>query len=132
MEDIRGYCIDSDILIDYLRGIEYARVFLSDTGVQSTLFISTVSVVELYAGKETRNQEKRERLELFLGNFEIIPLNGIIARTAGALRRDYQKPFADMIIAASAIEYKLYLATRNIKHFQLLEKGTGLKLVKPY
>ena len=84
------------------------------------------------AGKETKNEEKRKRTEQFIGNFTVIPLTPSLAKIAGELRRDYEKPFADMIVAASALEYGLGLVTRNIKDFQTLEKRAGLKMLNPY
>lgn len=128
----RGYCVDSDILIDYLRGIENARTFLREAYREATLYISAVSVVEIYAGKETLNETKRVHIEHFLRAFEVIPMDTRLARTAGELRRDHGQPFADMIVAATAHEYKLQLATRNIKHFETLRGGIGLRIVTPY
>ncbi len=132
MERIVGYCIDSDVLIDYLRGVEKARSFLLQAGEVGILYISVVSIVELYAGKEMREEGKRQRIERFMENFVAIPLSESIARRAGMLRRDYHKPFADMIIAASAREYHLPLVTRNIKHFQIPAEREGIKLLLPY
>lgn len=103
MERISGLCIDTDILIDYLRGLEDARVFLSETSKTKTLSISVISVVEIYSGTETKNPQKKKLIDLFLQNFYVIPVNMEIAQFAGELRRDYQRPFADMIVAASAL-----------------------------
>ena len=128
----KGYCIDSDILIDYLRGVENARNFLMSTAEKSNLSISVISIVELYAGKETKDEDKRKRVDEFLQSFILIGMDGSLARTAGKLRRDYEKPFADMIIAATALEYNLCLVTRNIKHFEVLSKKSRLQLIKPY
>lgn len=131
-EMTKGYCVDSDILIDYLRGMVDARSFLLEAGRGAALYISAVSIAELYAGKETRHEEKRIAIERFLANFQVIAVDASLARAAGELRRDYAGPFADMIIAASARAYNLTLATRNIKHFLALQKGAGLVAVKPY
>ena len=132
MESVKGYCIDSDVLIDHLRGLEAARVFLLEASKQATLYVSVVSIVELYSGLETRDAEKRARVDEFLKSFVGILLDGTIAQYAGVLRREYQQPFADSIIAASAVQYNLRLVTRNNKHFQDVAKGEGLELVKPY
>ena len=85
--------------------------------------------MEIYSGKDTRISEKKEIIEVFLANFRIIILTQGIAKRAGELRRDHQKPFADMIIAASAMEYGMPLVTRNIKHFRTIR---GLKVLRPY
>lgn len=128
----RGDCIDSDILIDYLRGVENARTFLHKAHKEMPLYISAVSIVEIYAGKETKSEAKRTRIERFLQEFQVIPMDTHLAQTAGTLRRDYGKPFADMIVAATAHEYNLQLVTRNLKHFEALRAGVGLRIVKPY
>jgi predicted nucleic acid-binding protein len=129
MENIKGYCIDTDILIDYLRGRNDARRFLFDFVSPGDAFVSIVSVVELYAGKETKDVGKKNAVEDFLSTFQIIPLALEVAKKAGALRRDYQKPFADAIVAASAMAYGLQIVTRNTKHFESI---TGLKVFRPY
>ena len=129
MEDVKGLCLDSDVLIDYLRGTTNARDFLLEKVGKTPLFISVVGIVEIYSGKDTEIPEKKEIIEAFLANFRIIILTQGIAKRAGELRRDHQKPFADMIIAASAMEYGLPLVTRNIKHFRTIR---GLRVLKPY
>ncbi len=129
MEDVKGLCLDSDVLIDYLRGTTNAHDFLLEKIGKISLFISVVGIVEIYSGKETKIPEKKEIIEIFLANFRIIILTQGIAKRAGELRRDHQKPFADMIIAASAMEYGLPLVTRNIKHFRTIR---GLKVLRPY
>ena len=129
MERIDGYCCDSDVLIDYLRGFKPARDFLSKASGEGTFIISIVSVVEIYAGKETSDPEKRILLDKFLENFDIIELDIAIAKHAGELRRDYEKPFADMVVAATARYYNLALVTKNTRHFQGIK---GLSLLRPY
>lgn len=129
MEIRRDYLIDSDILIDYLRGFENARTFLIHASQEVLVYISVVSVVEIYSGKETKEEAKRERIDRFLDNFEIIWLDPILAKYAGELRRDYQEPFADMIVAATALHYNLQLATRNTKHFEGIK---ALRVISPY
>lgn len=52
------YCIDSDILIDYLRGISRAKVFLAKA--PRPLHISIVAVIEIFSGREMDDRIKRE------------------------------------------------------------------------
>lgn len=121
--------VDSDIVIDHLRGFETARNFLKSAQQNSELYLSAVSVVELYSGSETRQADRLKIVEQLVSSFEISLLIPSIARQAGFLRRDYNKSFADMIIAATALEYGFILATRNIKDFKAIPK---LKLFQPY
>lgn len=126
---MNGYCIDSDILIDYLRGERHARDFLVEVSKNTFLFISPISITEIYSGRETKDSDRAEQIERFLDNFQIIWLSKGVARRAGELRRDFGKPFADMIVAASALEYDSILVTRNIKHFKEID---SLRLLTPY
>jgi len=128
MEKLKRYLIDSDILIDYLRGFSDSRDFLFDLKRKGILIISTINIVEIYSGKEIKNRKKKEIIDRFLSEFEIISLEENLAKEAGRIRMTYQIPFADAIIAASAIKSKSFLATRNIKHFS---KVKNLKIISP-
>ncbi len=121
--------VDSDIVIDHLRGLASARDFLKSAQEDSVLYVSVVTLVEIYSGAETKKPERLNIVEQLVSSFEISFLIPRIAKQAGFLRRDYKKPFADMIIAATALEYGLVLVTRNTKDFAGIPK---LKLFKPY
>lgn len=129
---VKGYCIDSDILIDFLRGIEKARDFLVGNAQKHALYISVVSVVELYAGKNMKRSAAIEEVERLIKNFEVVPLDRERARRAGTLRREYGIPFADAIIAATALDNAVGIVTRNVKHFRAIGKAKGLPLMQPY
>jgi len=117
MEKIKRYLIDSDILIDFLRGLNKTQGFLFKLRKEGKLLISVINVVEIYSGKEIKNLKKREIIEHFLSEFEIIPLDENLAKLAGEIRLNYHLPFADAIVAAIAIYTGSILVTRNIKHF---------------
>ncbi len=120
---------DSDVVIDYLRGLDSARAFFENSTRRSVLYLSVISLAEIYSGKDIKNKHKLNEIEKFLSNFEIALITPSIARLAGAIRRDYGTPFADALIAATALEYDFILFTRNVKHFSGLHE---LKLFKPY
>lgn len=114
------YLVDTDVLIDYIRGNAKAANFLENT--ENSLLISAISVAELYAG--VREGKEREEIESFISAFEFIPLSLEISKKGGLLRRDYGKShgigFADSLIGASAIHTDSTLVTLNTKHFQML------------
>ncbi|MEK7618248.1 MAG: type II toxin-antitoxin system VapC family toxin [Patescibacteria group bacterium] len=126
---MRKFLVDSNIIIDQLRQFEPARIFFKSAQENSELYLSTVSLVEIYSGTETKEVGRLKIVEELVASFEISFLTPSIARQAGFLRRDYKKSFADMIIAATALEYGFILATRNTKDFQAIPL---LKLLKPY
>jgi predicted nucleic acid-binding protein len=119
--------IDTDILIDYLRGHPSAVSFIERN--IDDLFVSAVSVAGLYQG--VREGHERTKLSRMISAFAVLPLTQEIAETAGLFRRDYRDSIgcglADCMIAATASEHHLALATLNEKHFTMLGSVT-----KPY
>lgn len=113
--------IDTDVLIDYLRGRPEAVSYLESLTGQ--LLISAMTVAELHAG--VREGEEREALDSFVASFEIVPVTQAIASVGGLRRRDYGKShgvgLADAIIAATAEVKQAELVTLNKKHFPMLE-----------
>jgi predicted nucleic acid-binding protein len=122
-----GLLIDTDVVIDYLRGLPEAVAYLEN--LEEALFISAVTVGELYAG--IREGKERAALEIFLQGFEIVPVDDEIAKHGGLFRRDFGKShgvgLADALIAASAEVHRLDLVSLNRKHFPMLPE-----MVVPY
>jgi hypothetical protein len=116
---INPLLIDTDVLIDYLRDRAEAVDYIDN--LSNTLFVSVVTVGELYAG--VRDGSERMRLDTFLLAFTSIPVDHEIAVTGGILRRDYGKShgtgLADAFIAATAQLRNLTLVTLNSKHFPM-------------
>ncbi|HZH31742.1 MAG TPA: type II toxin-antitoxin system VapC family toxin [Pyrinomonadaceae bacterium] len=119
--------IDTDVLIDYLRGRAEAVSYLES--LTEPLLISAMTVAELHAG--VREGAERIALEQFLSVFTVIPVNDVIAANGGLIRRDYGKShgvgLADAIIASTAEFSKAELVTLNKKHFPTLSN-----IVTPY
>jgi predicted nucleic acid-binding protein len=94
------YCMDTDVLIDFNRGVENTKDFLLDISSRATIAISTVTVVELWAGKNnvSKVQWKREEEQLhrLINNFLLLPVTKDVALMAGTLRGAYQMPFSDL------------------------------------
>ena len=112
--------IDTDVLIDYLRGQADAVAYIES--LTNPLLISVVTVAELYSG--VREGEERKALETFISAFEQIPISEEIAAKGGLYRRDYSKShkvgLADALIAATAQVRGATLVTLNVKHFPML------------
>jgi predicted nucleic acid-binding protein len=118
---VKGLLLDTDVLIDYLRGRPEAVQYI-DTLTQP-LFVSAMTVAELYAG--VREGKERSQLESFLRAFEVVPIERKIAEQGGLFRRDYGKShgtgLADAIIAATAQSIPADLVSLNKKHFPMLK-----------
>ncbi|HEV2880262.1 MAG TPA: type II toxin-antitoxin system VapC family toxin [Pyrinomonadaceae bacterium] len=119
--------LDTDVLIDYLRGRAEAVSYLESR--TEPLLISAITVAELYAG--VREGAERVAMDQFLSVFTVIPVDVALAAAGGLIRRDYGKShgvgLADAIIAATAEGRKADLVTLNKKHFPTLSN-----VVTPY
>jgi tRNA(fMet)-specific endonuclease VapC len=109
--------LDTDVLIDHLRGGRRLRI-------GSHMSVSMVTRTELYAGHQ-RNEPAVEALLTRMGELDV---DGAIARTAGRIKRDVGLKIADALIAATALEHRLPLMTRNRRHF---ERVGGLEVHDP-
>lgn len=115
---------DTDVLIDHLRGFGPAVDLLSSS--TSRLFLSAISVAELYQGVRGGPEGLEQRtLRRFLDRFEIIPLSPDIAMKAGLLRKEYRTShgvgLADSVIAATATSLGARIMTLNVKHYPMFE-----------
>ena len=130
MESIETVVLDTDILIDHLRGFTKAKIFLALYDEQSISgIISTLTVMELLSGKSASEDIKRIKIEKLLSLFKAVDVTFSIAEKAGELRRKYATNPIDSIIAATALSSNLKLVTCNISHYQIIE---GLTIWKPY
>ncbi|MEX0810562.1 MAG: type II toxin-antitoxin system VapC family toxin [Chitinophagales bacterium] len=121
--------IDTDVLIDFSRGIEKAKSKIKTFEVDHTLSVSVVTQLELMVGCE--NKADFKALQKFLNNFDIILINHAVSERSVQLFEKYRLShgvqIADMLIAATAIEYDLALLTKNQKDFRFIK---DLKLLK--
>jgi len=113
--------LDTDILIDYLRGHPEAVVYVEANISES--FVSAINIAELYQG--VRNGDEQTRLGKMISALTSLPLTSGIAERAGLYSRDYRPShgcgLADCLIAATADLHGLSLVTLNSKHFPMLE-----------
>ena len=119
-----GVLVDTDVLIDYLRGHPSAVRFV--TGHIDDTIVSAMSIAELYAGVRGES-EGPESLALvnFLDILRVEPVSREIARAGGLYRRDYGPShgvgLADAVIAATAVAVDAALKTLNVRHYPMFE-----------
>ncbi len=103
MPDLGALLIDTDVLIDYLRGEPKALEYLK--AARTTLRVSCLTLTELFVG--VWDEAEREALTRLEELFEAVPVDREIAVQAGLFRRDYGRSHGtgliDALIAASAI-----------------------------
>jgi hypothetical protein len=121
------FLVDTDVLIDYLRGDARAARFLENAVVD--LLVSSITVAELYSG--VRTDEEQKALDQFLLAFQVVDVDRQIAKAAGIYRQQFSKShgtgLADALIAASAESRNATLVSLNRRHFPMAK---GMKV--PY
>jgi predicted nucleic acid-binding protein len=118
-----GVLIDTDVAIDFLRGVTYAQPLLAGLWTNGQAAISVLTVYELTAGM--RDTEKTVTHN-FIEACEVELVTVEIAFKGGDLFRRYRTKGVtltslDCLIAATAMIKGYKVATRNVKHFP--EKG---------
>lgn len=113
--------IDTDVLIEYLRGRDRAVEYLE--GLHADLYVSVVSIAELFAG--VRGEEEEASLKQFLLTFTVLPVTQKVAQLGGLYRREYRAShgtgIADALIAATAEDSGAGLVSFNRRHFPMVE-----------
>jgi predicted nucleic acid-binding protein len=113
--------LDTDVLVEYLRGREEAIEYLE--GLTSDLYLSVISVAELFAG--VKGDEEERSLKQFLPAFVVLPVTEKVAWLGGLYRRDFRPShgtgLADALIAATAEDNGVRLVTFNRRHFPTVE-----------
>jgi predicted nucleic acid-binding protein len=108
---------DTNILIDYLNGIEAARKELSRYPYKA---ISIISLMEVLVGATPDNGTA---LRAWLNTFEVIALDITVANRAVVIRQEHRIKLPDAIVWASAQVNSLLLVSRNTKDFPADEPG---------
>ena len=127
---MNGVLLDTDIAIDYLRGVLVAVDFVQRH--EQEIVLSAVTVAELFAG--VRAGQETTELEEFIRLFPVIPVDLEIAKSAGLHRRDFGPShgtgLADGMLAATADLHTLELKTLNTRHYPMFP-GLRSPYVRP-
>ncbi len=114
-----SYLIDSDILIDYLRGQPACVAYLES--LTEPLAMSVITPAELYSN--IREGHQRQQIEELSTVLELVDVTSEIAIRGGLHRRTYGKThtvsLSDALIAATAEMHSAKLVTLNVKHFPM-------------
>ena len=126
-----AYLIDTDWIIDYLKGkksIVNKLQKLFDKG----LTISVISLAELYEGIFASKEPKKHlnSLQDFLSGIVVLGITDEVCQTFGKLRAEQRKLGViidnfDLLIGSTALVHNLTILTDNIKHFQKIK---GIKI----
>jgi predicted nucleic acid-binding protein len=103
---------DSNILVDFLQGNAAAK---AELGKYEVAAISRITWMEVLIG--ARHEAENRLREKLLAEFDLVELDGRVARAAIEIRRKLRLKLPDAIILASARMSGSVLVTRNHRDF---------------
>jgi len=89
--------------------------------------VSEISLVEVLGYHRLTDNDARE-LETLFNMAKVLPMSRDIVDKAIALRRQRKMGLADSFLAATALDYKIPLVTRNTGDFDWID---GLEVLNP-
>lgn len=120
---------DSDVLIDYLAGIQPVADLVKGYASSDTLQTSVITCFELLSG--ALDNKRGDRVRRLVAAIPVLSLDREAATRAADVRQRLASTgnpigMADSLIAGIALVNGLPLLTRNRKHFENVE---GLRLL---
>lgn len=109
--------VDTDVFIDHLRGAVELKPG------RNRLHYSVVTRAELFAGNSAT-----DLVSQLLAPFRELTVDRSVAERAGRVVREFQLRMPDALIAATVLEHRLTLMTRNRSDF---DKVRGLRIRTP-
>ena len=137
MEGLRCLCLDTDVLIDYLRKPSETVKLLIEKIYQSkiSVYTTTVNSFEIWLGTllAPKPEELIKETEEFLGQFEILNFNYEASVEASCtmvkLRKQGQTiEIRDLFVGSTSKVSGMPVITRNIKHYKRIP---GLMVLTP-
>lgn len=124
------YLLDSNVLIQHLRGHQPTTALLARLALEGQLGIAAISRAEVLAGMRERERGATLR---FLNALACYAVDMHVADLAGEWLRRYRQQgvtldIADALIAAAARHYDLTLLTYNPRHFPMPELRRYLEM----
>jgi hypothetical protein len=109
---------DTNILIDYLKGVDAAE---AELGRYRERYVSAVTWMEVLIG--SRSEAETDVIGMFLRDFKVIDISRRVSRETIDVRRTYRLRLPDAIIWASARVESALLVTRNRKDYPADDPG---------
>ena len=114
--------VDTDIIIDYLKGMKPARDLFKSKNID--IYCSVLSKKELFS-KIGLSDSERKRIAKLMSRLKVLTVDNDINQKYMLLIDKYgkrQNSIVDYLIAATAWAKNLPLLTRNIKHFKRIKE----------
>lgn len=120
----RKVCLDTDIVIDYLRKTKETENLINRLLLKfDEITITIITVYELLIGVEYSDGRGRNDVEEIIDTITILPFDVKASREAAKISAELKKSgqqigIADELIAAICKAYSTCLLTKNVSHFK--------------
>lgn len=121
-------CLDTDFLINFLRGRKEEVDFIKNNESNSTLSTTYINLFELYYGayKSNKKQENLRAISLLANRINILNFSEGSVRKAAEIFAKLEKEgkiidFRDVFIGTIALVNNYSIKTNNIKHFDRID-----------
>jgi len=129
--DAPRYCLDTNVLIDFLRNREPGASAVEKAVKEAECFVASVTVYELLFGVARARKKIGE--DALLGVMSVLPFDGDVAREAASLHASLVQAnqdigVKDVFIAATCLVHDIPVLTANVRHFS---RVPGLQVITP-
>jgi len=129
--DVPRYCLDTNVLIDFLKNREPGASAVEKAVKEAECYIAAVTAYELLFGVARAKKQIGE--DVLLGVMTILPLDGDVARQAASLhalliQANQDIGVKDVFIAATCLVHDVAILTSNRRHFA---RVPGLEVITP-
>ncbi len=120
---MKNYLIDTNIIIHFLKGEFFLEEKFNLISPQH-IFISEITIAELKFGasNSTKQSHNHKVVDMIIDTYNILPIWNsltLYGKEKSRLRKKGQTiDEFDLLIGCSAIQNKLILVSRNVKHFK--------------
>jgi tRNA(fMet)-specific endonuclease VapC len=137
MESLTRVCLDTDILIDYLRkpSDEVKQIMESAFERKVSACTTSVNTFEIWLGAHLAPKKAKlvRNTEDFLGQLEVVNFDYASSVEAGRVLADLRKrgepiEIRDLFVGCICKVSGMSLVTRNLKHYRRIR---GLKILTP-
>jgi len=133
VEALKSVCVDTDVIIDYLRGREPGKSAFENWRKKVRVCITSITGFELLLGASLSSKREKRTLEVesLLHQHEILAFTLDAARKAaekGAQLKEKGTPIEirDLLNASICLNNKIPILTRNKAHYEKIEDLTVL------
>jgi len=117
-------CLDTDFLVNFLRGEKEEVDFIKNNEIDKELATTFINLFELYYGayKSDRKEHNLKAVGALLNRMQVLNLSNESVRKAGEILAKLEKEgraieFRDLFIGTIALAHDYSVKTKNTKHF---------------